>query len=102
MSWRTDTGQADTLCKGKNITQVLQKVQELEAASEVGEMMGSVEGEGLFTAAAGMRQEFTRNQISLWPQLTKRGYCSGYRARISMAALPAETVEAGWNHTGGI
>lgn len=43
----------------------------LEAASEVGEMMGSMEGEGWFTAAAGVRQEFTRNQISLCPQLTE-------------------------------
>lgn len=29
------------------------------------------------------------------------GYCSGYHAWVSVA-LPAETVEAGWNHTGGI
>lgn len=52
MSWRTDAGQADTLCKGKNITQMLQNITQmlqntqLEAASEVGEMMGSMEGEG--------------------------------------------------------
>lgn len=45
--------------------------EELEAASEVDEMMGSREGEDWFTAAAGMRQEFTRNQISLLPQLTE-------------------------------
>lgn len=36
------------LCaKGKNITWVLQKIREqMEAASEVGEMMGSMEEEG--------------------------------------------------------
>lgn len=66
VSWRTDAGQADTLCKGKNIAHVLQNTQQLEAASEVDEIMGSMEGEGWFITAAGMRQEFTRNQISLF------------------------------------
>ena len=36
-----------------------------------GEITGSMEGEGSVTAAIGMRQEFTRNQVSLCPQLTE-------------------------------
>lgn len=42
----TDAGQADILCKGKNIAHVLQNTQQLEAAAEVDEMIGSVEGKG--------------------------------------------------------
>lgn len=55
--------------RGGGMAQVLQNIwEELEAVSEVGEIMGSMEGEGWVTAVTGMRQELTRNQVSLRPQ----------------------------------